>query len=115
MKDIERFICAFDAPYNGARTFINDGSKVILKRCFVSNKDGTFHPFQKGMIYRISDKLIFVATEEGSLVISQIFDFEGRDIFKEIKCGDRFFTPSEYLEKAKQYRAKYLPEGIKEP
>ena len=59
--------------------------------------------------------MIFVATEHGSLAIQEIFDIDGNDILKEMREGDRLFTPAENLEKAKQYRANYGPGGIKEP
>ena len=68
LSDIEKFTCAFDEPYNGAITFLN-GDKVRLKNCFSWVNDGLFHPFQQGMVYRVNDDTIFVATENGSLLI----------------------------------------------
>jgi len=114
LEDIDSFICAFDDPHPGARTFVGGNKLVILKKCFTYYSDGTFHPFQKGIIYRASDEMIFVATEQGSLAIQEVFDIDGNDILKEMREGDRLFTPAANLEKAKQYRANYGPGGIKE-
>jgi len=112
LKDIEQFICAFDDPYKGAITFIGE-TKVRLKKCFSIVNDGCFHPFQKGIVYRIGTDALFVATEQGGLVIRDVTDEKGINIIQRIKVGDRFYTPSEYLENAKKYRAVYSPEGLK--
>ena len=45
--NIERFICAFDEPYDGAQTTWR-GRTVRLKRTFANVEDGIFHPFQRG-------------------------------------------------------------------
>ena len=112
LKDIENFICAFDDPYNGASTFVN-GSKVRLKKCYSTCNDGIFHPFQKGIIYRITETTIFVATEQGTLLLNSVLDETGTDINRKLRIGDRFYTPCRYLEEAKQYRAVYTPDGLK--
>lgn len=111
-KDIESFICAFDEPYSGAMTFI-DGDKVRLKECYSCVNDGVFHPFQKGIVYRVNDETIFVATEDGSLLIKRVLDENGNDIKNKIKVGQRFYTPQMYLEEAMQYKAVFLPDGLK--
>ncbi len=112
MRQIERFICAFDEPYKGASTFVR-GKKVHLKSCFVDVSDGGFHPFQKGLVYRQRAGAQFVATEDGTLVIKQVRDDNGNNVAREIQVGDRFYTPIDLLEKAKQYRAIYTPQGLK--
>jgi hypothetical protein len=106
----EWFSCAFDDPYKGASTFFN-GLRVRLKGCFSVINDGTFHPFQKGFIYKISGSSVFVAAEEGSLIIQSAKD--DNDIFNNVIIGDRFYTPVKYLEKARQFRAVYTPVGLK--
>lgn len=112
LRDIEKFICAFDDPYNGASTFLN-GKKVRLKDCSTTINDGLFHPFQNGMVYRISKDAIHVATEHGTLLLKKVLDDNGVDIGSEVEIGYRFYTPSTYLEKAKEYRAYYTPNGLK--
>ena len=112
LNDIERFICAFDDPYKGALTFLK-GKKVRLKKCYSSFNDGVFHPFQKGFIYRISGTTVFVATEQGTLLVNSIMDEDGVDIKRNMRIGERFYTPMKYLEEAKQFRAIYTPTGLK--
>lgn len=109
LKDIEQFICAFDDPYSGARTFIN-GTPVRLKKCHISISDGIFHPFQQGIIYRILNGIFFIAKDEGTLLVEKVI-FDSKTI--KINVGDRFFTPQKYLENAKQIRVQYDSHGLK--
>ena len=112
LRDIERFICAFDDPYNGASTLLN-GKRVKLKKSYSSLNDGIFHPFQKGFIYRISEDVVFIATEQGSLLVNEVFDDNGINIKHDLRVGDRFYTPMKYIEEAKQFRAVYTATGLK--
>lgn len=111
LRQIERFICAFDEPYKGASTFV-DGRRVFLKDCFVEHADGVFHPFQKGLVYRRSKDLLFVATEDGTLVIGKVADEEGTSVMSTVYVGHRFHTPVRELEKARLFRAVYGPGGL---
>lgn len=113
LGDIERFIAAFDDPYKGAMTYVNN-KRVRFKKCFSTMSDGTFHPFQKGIVYRISKSGLFVATEDGSLIVGEVQDDDGHNLMSTLKVGDRFYTPVRYLEEAKEFRAIYTPEGLKE-
>ncbi len=113
LTDLEKFINAFDDPYKGAITFVNE-RKVRLKKCFSTMSDGSFHPFQKGIIYRIGKGFLFIATEDGSLVVKEIKEDDGNDIMATLKVGDRFYTSFHHLEEAKQFRAIYTPKGLKE-
>ena len=112
VEDIEKFICAFDDPYKGAITYIND-DKVRVKKVFSTKADGIFHPFQSGIIYRIMDGLVMVAANSGTLGINEIFNEKGENIISILKVGDRLYTPREKIEKALQYRAIYTPDGLK--
>lgn len=112
LMDIESFICAFDDPYMGAMTFLH-GAKVRIKKSFSWKNDGSFHPFQKGIIYRISNGTIYVACEDGALLINEIFDEYDNDVTGTLRVGERFYTPSSYLDKALQYRANYTVNGLK--
>lgn len=112
LSDLESFICAFDQPYRGASTFIN-GQKVFVRNCFVDIHDGGFHPFQKGLVFRKSDGALWVATEDGTLVIQEVRDESNKNQYEKINLGDRFFTPAQYLEEAKTHRAIYTPTGVK--
>ncbi len=109
--DIERFICAFDLPYAGASTFLN-GKRVFLRRAKGYFKDGCFHPFMRGLIYRKAKGSLFVAVSNGSILIKEAYDNKGRGIFKNLKVGERFVTPIKYLEDALLFRAVYDSKGL---
>lgn len=112
VDDIELFINAFDDPYKGASTFYNN-MKVYLKKCFKDCNEGIFHPFQAGIIFRIRDECIFIATIGGALVVKDIFDEKGNRINEKIKIGYRFYTPSSVLDNAKINKAEYNSMGLK--
>lgn len=110
-EDIEHFICAFDEPYAGASTFLN-GERVFLKNCYVEFNDGSFHPFQNGLVYKKAKDALFVATRQGSLVVRKITDGNGDNLIPRIETGMRFYTPREHLEEAMTYQAEYDASGI---
>jgi methionyl-tRNA formyltransferase len=112
-QDIETFICAFDDPYSGAMTFFNR-EMVILKKCFAEYNDSKFHPFQSGLIYKIDEKAIYVATLSGTLIIKDIFNEEGKNIMSRLKTGYRFYTPQSIIEEAMQFAAHYDSSGLRE-
>lgn len=101
LSEIEEFVCAFDDPYGGAITFLN-GNKVRMKDCASTTSDGKFHPFQKGVVYRIDAGRVFVATEDGSLILGSIYMDNDKGIIAEVKLGDRFLTPDRFLERGKE-------------
>jgi methionyl-tRNA formyltransferase len=109
--EIRRFVCAFDDPYKGAWTFLR-GQRVHLKDCLSDMDDGTFHPFQRGLIYKRSPGAVFVAARDGNLVVRQVTDESGASVFDRLRAGDRFYTPNTELEAAVQYRARYAAEGL---
>ena len=111
IKDIESFICAFDEPYPGASTFL-DGIRLIIKDVLTDFNDGAFHPFQTGIIYRITEDSVFVACKGGSLVIKKIINEDGSNAIKHLKLGDRLHTPLCKLEAAMMIRQKYTSHGI---
>ena len=112
-EDIEIFICAFDDPYPGASTFLND-RRVFLKKCSVGYCDGTFHPFQSGLVYRKHNGCCYVATSNGTLVVKSVIDEYGKSIIDHIELGQRFYTPYKYLDESMIYNAEYNSDGIKE-
>jgi methionyl-tRNA formyltransferase len=109
--DIERFILAFDDPYGGAMTTLN-GKVVHLKSVYLSPQDALFHPYQSGIVYRVSKNWICVAVQGSSLIIEGVADQSGIDLCSSIKPGDRFITPRDYLEKSVS-RVVYTPSGLK--
>ncbi len=108
---LERFICAFDRPYEGCKTFLNS-NKVFIKSVMSDFGDQSFHTFQSGIIYRKSSNWIMVAAYCGSLIIEEVIDESGQNIIQDIRVGDRFVTPSSYLE-ARYGRVVYTPKGKK--
>jgi methionyl-tRNA formyltransferase len=110
-EDIEQFICAFDAPYAGASTFL-DGQRVHVGQCYSEYNDGPFHPFQSGLIYRLGSHAAFVASKTGTLVIKRVVDGEGKDLLPQLRVGQRFFTPAERLERALSFSAVYTEQGL---
>ena len=108
---LERFICAFDQPYEGCKTFLN-GNKVFVKSVMSDFGDQSFHKFQSGIIYRKSSSWLMVAVDGGSLIVQEVLDESGRNIAQDIRVGDRFVTPSSYLE-ARYARVIYTPLGKK--
>ena len=113
LEHVETFINAFDAPYGGAATFIN-GQKVFLKGCQVDYNDGSFHPFQQGIIYRKMEDEILVSVNEGTLIINKVLNEDGKGVQDELRLGERFYTPLKYLEQAKMFKAVYTPMGLKD-
>ncbi|MBI4657242.1 MAG: hypothetical protein HY735_00075 [Verrucomicrobia bacterium] len=110
--EIEQFVCAFDDPYRGASSFVN-GTKVRLKKCLMGTSDGTFHPFQYGIIFRASGSAIHVAAKGGSLIFTNVTAEDGTDMMGRLGPGDRFYTDREHLDEAKRRRVIYTPRGLK--
>jgi hypothetical protein len=94
--------------------FPNQRKSIRLKKVFSNNNNGSFHPFQSGIIYRKINEMIFVAANNGSLVINEVLNNNNENIISTMIVGDRFYTPQAKLEKALQYRATYTPRGLKE-
>ena len=111
--DLERFICAFDDPYDGAQTFINN-KMVHVKDCIASLSEGSFHPFQTGIVYRKSKDHLFIAAKQGTLIIRRVITDNGEDLMKNINVGDRFHTPQSLLENSMSKRAIFTPKGLKQ-
>lgn len=115
LEDIERFICAFDKPYGGAITFWR-GKRVRITGCYTTISDGSFHPFQQGIIYRVSRDACYVAAAQGSVIATEVKTDgpEGESIMSLLVPGDRFVTPQKHLDEALEYRAIYTPMGLAE-
>ena len=104
-QEIERFICAFDTPYPGASTHLR-GEVVHLKGATLRGDEAPFHPYQSGLVTRVSTQGVTVATRSGHLEIRQVFA-GGREITREIKIGSRFDTPPADLALARVAEIRY--------
>jgi methionyl-tRNA formyltransferase len=105
-EDIVRFCDAFDRPYPGAQTFVR-GEVVSLQDVTIGELR-FFHPFQRGLIFRVSRSEIHVAARCGSLIISHLSLQNG---VLTPRVGDRMFTPQHVLEVALASRVTYHPDG----
>lgn len=112
VADLERFICAFDDPYQGAYTFLN-GRRVHIKQVEVFGQDRVFHPFQAGLIYRVSTAGAWVSCVSGNLLVRRILDEEGNNLLDSSSAlvGERLWTPIEHLERAMTTRVRYTSVG----
>lgn len=104
--EIEKFICAFDSPYPGATTQIN-GTLVRVKQARSEQNDGPFHPFQCGLIYKIYNGNLYIATHQGTIILSEVNDEKGFSVSHLLKSGDRFYTPIEWIERGMITRINY--------
>jgi hypothetical protein len=106
-SEIDRFICAFDDPYAGASTRVQ-GVRVHLKGCRLDESEKPFHPWQSGLIARITPEEGYViATRGGFLKVRDIVPSKGEKLQAPLRIGDRLATPRADLESALGVRASY--------
>lgn len=114
--DLINFINAFDEPYKGASTFLNNGNfgRLYIKRAQLHGGDTPNHPFMTGIVSRHDKKWIVVCTSsKHMLLIEDIITENGENIISKIKVGDRFYTPVEKLVSGKSKRIYYNSFGLK--
>lgn len=102
--DILSFIDAFDSPYAGAVSRIN-GHIVHLKDATLE-KETSYHPFHSGLVTRITDDGVFIATTTGHLIVKSVKCGEHNAI-PWISPGDRFVNESKDLDEAKWAKAEF--------
>jgi len=91
-KEIVSFCNAFDKPFDGASTFLMD-SRVRLSNVVTVDEGCNFHPFQAGLIYRISESNIYIATRQGGICVKELKLNKSINI----REGLRFVTPPDVL------------------
>ena len=114
--DLYNFINAFDEPYRGASTFLNNNNfgKLYLKKVQLHGGDSSNHPFMSGIVTRHDKDWIVVSTKsKHMLLIEEVLDEKGKNIINKIKVGERFYTPYEKLQKSKQKRVIFDSKGLK--
>lgn len=95
-RKIINFINAFSYPYEGAATYI-DKKIIRIQKAEICKEKIIFHPFQYGLIYRVSKNKAYIAANKGGIVINlKILKF------KKTLIGKRLYTPYNKLEKAIQ-------------
>jgi methionyl-tRNA formyltransferase len=100
-SDLERFVCAFDAPYSGARCRWR-AQEIIVREAWAQSLDGLAHPFQWGLVTRNNGQWLNVAARGGELLLGAVCDASGRDLLPRIRPGDRLYSTPSDLEKAQQ-------------
>ena len=114
--DLYNFINAFDDPYSGASTYLNNGKfgKLFLKSVHLHGGDSSNHPYMSGIVSRHDKDWIVVSTKsKHTLLIEDVLDKKGNNVIKNIKVGDRFYTPYQELEKSKTTRTIVNFKGFK--
>ena len=98
-QEIERFICAFDTPYPGARCRWRD-QEIILRDAWSQALDGHSHPFQWGIVTRNNGQWLNVAANGGELLLECVRDESGKSLMLDIKPGDRLYSSAGDIEQA---------------
>tara|TARA_Y100000768_G_scaffold346226_1_gene293633 strand:+ start:2586 stop:3590 length:1005 start_codon:yes stop_codon:yes gene_type:complete len=114
--DLINFINAFEEPFKGASTYLNNGKfgKLYIKKAQLHGGDTSNHPYMSGIISRHDKKWITVCTtSKHMLLVEEILNSKGKNIINKIKVGDRFFTPFEKIDSTKSKRIFYNSYGLK--
>jgi methionyl-tRNA formyltransferase len=114
--DLINFINAFDEPYKGASTYINNKNlgKLYLKKVQLHGGESLNHPYMAGLVLRHDIDWIVVSTKsKHTLLIEKVLDVNGKNQLDKIKAGDRFLVSQEKLYKSKIDRVRYGSKGKK--
>ncbi len=114
--DLLYFINAFDDPFEGASTFVNNKNfkKVFVKKAQVHGGEQLNHPYMTGLVLKKNKSWIIVATAgKYCLILEEVLDQKGKNVINKINVGDRFFSKKEVLDKAKSLRIFYNTKGLK--
>lgn len=103
-KDILLFCNSFDNPYSGAMTLYDNN--IVSFRGVKLHNSKKFHPFAAGLVLKKNKDKLYVITFKGTLEINNCL-FNDKIFNKKIKQGDRFYTPSKYLDDAVIFTPKY--------
>lgn len=109
--DLINFINAFDEPYVGASTYINNGKfgRVFLKSAHLHGGDSSNHPYMAGIVTRKDKKWLVISTSgKHMLLIEKVLNKNGKNIISKIKLGDRFYTNKNEINKSKSIKTKYV-------
>ena len=106
--EIISFVKAFGDPYCGAKTRVTSSTEKIIKikSLKLFKKDGSFHPFKNGLIYRINDNKVYVAASPYAFEISDLFEINKN---LSLKTGDRLYTFSKDIDNANSTRVYFSP------
>ncbi len=110
-KQIWQFINAFDEPYIGAATYVQN-QRVHLKECSAISAPEKYHPFTAGLVVRKDKSGVYVAAEGALLHLKTVLDEKGKNFLRKIELGERFYTPSVDLDHAMSFKAVYNSQGL---
>ncbi len=108
--EINSFINSFSDPYLGCSTLLN-GERVFLKNSSIIDKDLNFHPFQSGLIYRISNDSICIASKGCGLMIKYLGNNLGIIDYNQQLIGKRLYTPIKEMESSMFEQPEYNSGG----
>lgn len=100
-QEIERFICAFDEPYPGARCRWRE-QEIVVRDAWSQGLDGRTHPFQWGIVTRHNGQWLNVAANGAELLLATVHDTNGKSLMADIRVGDRLYSSLADLELAMQ-------------
>lgn len=113
--DLINFINAFDEPYVGASTYINNGKfgRVFIKSAHLHGGDSSNHPYMSGIVTRKDKKWLVISTSgKHMLLVERVLDKNGKNLISQIKLGDRFYTNKNEINKSKSIKTKYGTKGL---
>tara|TARA_A100001388_G_scaffold272943_1_gene254042 strand:- start:2118 stop:3677 length:1560 start_codon:yes stop_codon:yes gene_type:complete len=96
-REIESFCNAFDNPYLGAKTQLDDQIFIFQEVDFLEDKN--MHPFCAGLILRINktNDEINIATHGGILRVKKVSSKDKKNVWNYLKLGKRFHTEENLL------------------
>ena len=99
---VYRLICAFDEPYEGARTRYN-GQIVKLKDVYLHGGETQNHPLLAGSVIRNDRKWLIIATvDNNSLIVKKVVNKKNKNIVNKINRGSRFYSNVSDIIKSKR-------------
>jgi len=109
--EIYKFINAFDDPYYGSQTFNTrfKNKKLKIKSVYLHEGEIPKHPILSGVVIRNDVNWLVVSLGEKNynLLIEKVLNEKNINIIKNIKSGDRFYTPTRFLDNSKSIRSKF--------
>ena len=91
-----------------------DYGRIFIKKAQLHAGDSSNHPFMAGIVTRHDKNWIVVSTSgKHMLLIEKVLTQKNENILSNIKQGDRFFTPTDELDKARGTKVIYTPKGVK--
>ena len=99
---VYRLICAFDEPYEGAKTRYNK-QIVKLKDVYLHGGETQNHPLLAGSVIRNDGKWLVVATSDNNnLIVKKILNNKNTNIINKVRAGSRLYSNVSDIIKSKR-------------